>query len=217
MWQFFVSLIQDQLHDLLGPRRDKNVASLVQILRISGWLEQGLQPSAGRFHEQGPVWLCGSHRHEAGPAKRAPASGSCSKVTHSPHCEQRRPPALFQLLTQNCSKWTLSSLNFELEKVYFGISEVLYGKWGVSPRRQCRFFLTLLQTFIYSRPGKLGCSVHWAFSCTQVKSLSSFHILHFVPLWTCWKILKESWKVPLAPKNSADWEAERGNSGFIQC
>lgn len=93
MWQFFVSLIQDQLHDLLGPGQDKNVGSLVQILRISGWLEQGFQPSAGRFHEQGPVWPCGSHCHEAGPAKRAPVSGSC-EGTHSTHCEQRKPPSI---------------------------------------------------------------------------------------------------------------------------
>lgn len=104
------------------------------------------------------------------------------KAHTRPTANRESRPALFQLLTQDCSKLTLSSLNFELEKVYFGFSEVLYGKWGVSPRRQCHFFLTLLQTFIYSRPGKLGCSVHWAFSCTQVKSLSSFYILHFVPL-----------------------------------
>lgn len=156
--------------------------SLVQILRISGWLEEGIQPSAGPLQAQDPVrWHRSGHR-EASRLKRATASGSGRRGVHSTTVNREGSPTLFQLLTQNCSKLTLSSLNFELEKVYFGISAALYGKLGVSPRRQCHFFWTLLQTFIYSRPGKLGCSVHWAFSCTQVKSLSSFYILHFVPL-----------------------------------
>ena len=159
---------------------------------------------AGPAQAQGPSTDHGSPRQT-----RQESRGTGTRVVkaHTRHCEQFSPGgrlALLQLLTHKCSKLPLSFLNFELQRVYFSVSEVLYVKRGASRCRQCHFFLTLLQTFIYSSAGKLGCSVHRAFSCTQVKSLSSFYILHFVPLWTCWKIVKESWKVPLAPKNSAD-------------
>lgn len=159
----------------------------------------------------GPAQAQGSSQ-TTGPWKadppRKPRQGHPCGKGHARHCEQLFGPggrlASLQLLAHKCSKLPLSSLNFELQRAYFSVSEALYVKRGASRCRQCHFFLPLLQTFIYSSAGKLGCSVHWAFSCTQVKSLSSFYILHFVPLWTCWKIVKESWKVPLAPKNSAD-------------
>lgn len=172
--------------------------------------------------KHGVLCDCPGHTSCSQPHQESPCTGRRLGVKAGTRpCEQSSRgghlAALFQLLTHNFSKLPLSSLNFELQKVYFTVSEVLHVNWGVSWGRQCHFFLTLLQTFIYSSAGKLGCSAHWAFSCAQVKSLSSFYILHFVPLWTCWKIVKESWKVPLAPKNSADYEAERGNSGFIQC
>lgn len=52
------------------------------------------------------------------------------------------------------------------------------------------------QTFIYSGASSLAAQIMpLFFSCTRTALLCFFHILHFVPLWTCWKTLKESWKV----------------------